>query len=455
MTLQYIPCAQNDNEGEQITRNFLMSSLADDGALFGNYHLPVNNGTRECDLVLFNHWGVWIIEVKNWRGLIKIDQRHWQRNDGLIMHSPLISVEMKAKKLATVLENAGFMNISVVGFVVLAQLRAKLENADDVNSREPRQDKIFHLDDRLIRAVTGRKYLYNENNRVLSLALIQKIVDMLVPQYIDPEHRRIGDSLRIVSELGPGPNEVFHAYQAEYIYIPGRYARAKKYSALSAFSTGDLSEAIHRFQRDMQALVKLENHPNIVKVYSYQPDQDSNDIYWLLLEWVEGITLQDRLDTGPNMVFQEQKQILYSMLDALDCCHDNGILHRNLTPSCIYLANDGTVKLGDFDFARVPDLTTTLTLTDQPLPVEINRYMAPELQTNARAADVRSDLYALGAIWYDMIVRPAGGEKIDLLLLEERALSIDARDLLVRLLATDPGERPKNAKAVKRWLDQV
>ena len=378
MTLQYIPCAQNDNEGEQITRNFLMSSLADDdGVLFGNYHLPVNNGTRECDLVLFNHWGVWIIEVKNWRGLIKIDQRNWQRNDGLIIHSPLISVEMKAKKLATVLENAGFMNISVVGLVILSQSSAKLENAGDVNSREPREDKIFHLDDRLIRAVTGRKYLYKDTNRVLSLALIQKIADMLVPRSIDPEHRRIGDSLRIVYDLGPGPNEVFHAYQAEYIYIPGRYARAKKYSTLSAFSTGDLNEAIRRFQRDMQALVKLELHPNIVKVYGYQPDHDSNDIYWLLLEWVKGITLQDRLETGPDMLFQEQKQILCSILDALDCCHENGILHRNLTPSCIYLANNGVVKLGDFDFARVPDLTTTLTLSGQPLPIKPNVIWPP------------------------------------------------------------------------------
>ena len=85
MTLQYIACAKNENEGEQITRNFLVNSLKyTDGALFGNYHLPVNNGTRECDLVLFNKFGVWILEVKNWRGLIKIDQRSWQRDDGLI-----------------------------------------------------------------------------------------------------------------------------------------------------------------------------------------------------------------------------------------------------------------------------------------------------------------------------------------------------------------------------------
>ena len=347
------------------------------------------------------------------------------------------------------------MNISVVSLVVLAQSSAKLQNTDDLNNRDPRQDKIFHLGDRLIRAITGRKYLYKMSNRELNFKLIQKIVDMLVPRSIDPEQKRIGDSYRIVYDLGPGPNEVFHMYQAVHMNIPGRFVRAKKYSTPNAFSTGDLKHAISRFQRDMQALVKLEHHPNIVKVYDYQPDYDSNDIYWLLLEWVKGITLRDRIDTGPDILFQEQLHILCAILDALDCCHSNGILHRNLTPSCIYLANDGTVKLGDFDFARIPDLKSTLTLTDQPLPVEMNRYMAPELQINARAADVRSDLYALGAIWYDMIVRPAGDEKIDLLLLEEQDLSIDARDLLVRLLATDPGERPKNAKAVKRWLDQV
>jgi serine/threonine-protein kinase len=287
------------------------------------------------------------------------------------------------------------------------------------------------------------------------MGFIQQIVRMLLPRAIDPEQKRIGDSYLIQYDLGPGPNEVFHAYQALHINIPGRYARAKKYYTPDVFSTEDLKDAIHRFRRDMEALVKMEHHPNIVKVYDYQPDRDSSDIYWLLVEWVKGITLQDRLDTGPDIMFQEQLHLLYAILEALDCCHSNSILHRNLTPSCIYLANDGMVKLGDFDFARVPALAATLTFTGQPLPVKANRYMAPELQTDARAADVRSDLYALGAIWYEMIVRPEPDEKIDLSRLEEIDLPIDAYDLLIRLLASDFDERPKNAKAVKRWLEQI
>jgi len=226
MTLQYIPCTQNDNKGEQITRNFLMSQRTHtDGILLGNYHLPVNNGTRECDLVLLNLRGIWILEVKSWRGRIHIDRVNWQRDDGLIQHSPLISVEIKAKILATILENEGFMNISVVGLVVLAQSSSELKNTDDVKSREPREDKIFQLDDRLIRALNGKNYLYKPNNRELSQRHIQQIVRMLLPRTIDPKQERIGDSYRILYDLGPDPDEVFHAYQAVHVNIPVCYLR--------------------------------------------------------------------------------------------------------------------------------------------------------------------------------------------------------------------------------------
>ena len=459
MTLQFIPCARNDNVGEQITRNFLTSSFNHaDGILLGNYHLSVGNGTRECDFILLNQRGIWVIEVKNWRGRIKIDRTKWHRDDGLIQHSPLISVETKAKILAETLERERFTNISVVGLVVLAQSTAELQNAGEVKKREPREDKIFHLDDRFIRALTGRNYLYKTTNKELDMRLMQRISDTLIPHIEDslaPKWEEIiGDSYRIQDYLGPGPDEMFHAYKAKHVTIPGRYARAKKYYTPVISSTGDLRETTHSFQRDMQALSKLEHHPNILQVYDYLPDHDSNDIYWLLLEWIKGITLQEWLEAGP-VPLREQISILHSVLNALDACHSNSILHRNLSPSCIYLANDGTVKIGDFDFARVPSLSKTLTYPEQPAPWQSSRYTAPELQKNAREADVRSDLYAVGAIWYDMLFRPEPYEEIDLSRLEQTELSAEARDLLTRLLSSDPNERPRNARAVKRWLELV
>ncbi|HVB22235.1 MAG TPA: protein kinase [Ktedonobacteraceae bacterium] len=456
MTLEYIPCARNDNVGEQVTRNYLMSHLAHtEGKLLGNYQLPMNNSTLECDFVLFNRRGVWIIEVKNWRGIIKIDQVNWERDDGLIQHSPLQSVELKAKKLYSVLRDEGHTNISVVGLVVLAQSHATLNNTNGVINREPHESKVFHLDAHLIQALNGRQFLHDEDNRELHMKEIQKIVDMLLPRAVDLNHKRIGGNYQIEYDLGYGPDKLFRAYQAVHLTIPGRYARAKKYHNPTAFTTKALKGAVRRFQRDMQVLGMMERHPNIVQMYDYQADRDGNDTYWLLLEWIDGFTLQDSLDNGDVMPFQEQLRILKAILNALEFCHGKNIIHRNLTPACIYLAKDGTVKLGDFDFARVPDLLSTITITGELLLTKTNRYMAPELRTDAHAADARSDLYSLGAIWYDMLVCPQPGEDINLSCLQETALSPDARDLLARLLASDPHQRPQNVKAVKRWLEQV
>ena len=456
MTLQYIACARNDNKGEQITRNYLMSYLEHtDGILLGNFHLPMNNSTLECDFVLFNRRGVWIIEVKNWRGLIKIDQVNWERDDGLIQHSPLQTVELKAKKLYSILRDEGFTNISVVGLVVLTQAGATLDNISGVLNREPHESKVFHLDAHLIQALNGRQFLHDEDNREPNMKEIQKIVDMLLPRAVDLNHKRIGGNYQIEYDLGYGPNHIFHAYQAVHLTIPNRYARAKKYHTPTAFTTEALEDAVKRFRRDMQVLGMMERNPNIVQMYDYQADRDGNDTYWLLLEWIDGFTLQGSLDNGDVIPFQEQLRILNAILNALECCHDKNIIHRNLTPACIYLAKDGTVKLGDFDFARVPDLLSTITITGELLLTQANRYMAPELRADARTADARSDLYALGAIWYDMAVRPEPDEGINLSRLQETELSPDARDLLVRLLAADPNQRPQNAKAVKRWLEQV
>src|SRR5579872_1426010 len=183
MALRYIACARNDNKGEQITRNYLTSHLAHtDGVLLGNYHLPMNNSTLECDFVLFNQQGVWIIEVKNWHGVIKIDQVNWERDDGHIQHSPLQSVELKAKKLHSVLRDKNFVNISVVGLVVLTQASAELRNTSGVINREPHEDKIFRLDAPLIQALNGRQFLHKKTNRRLNTEQIDEIVNMLLPR---------------------------------------------------------------------------------------------------------------------------------------------------------------------------------------------------------------------------------------------------------------------------------
>ena len=133
----------------------------------------------------------------------------------------------------------------------------------------------------------------------------------------------------------------------------------------------------------MEAISQLDGHPNIVQAHDFFADPASDDTYWLILEIADGRTLQDVIQEGKLLSLKEQMALLIPVTEALKACHAKGICHRNLTPSAVTITDDGRVKFGDFDFARVPVLGFTISQTDQPLV--INKYIAPEQQTDPRA----------------------------------------------------------------------
>lgn len=441
MPLTHIPCAPGAQIGEQIARDFLMKELsARFGILLTNYHHPAGNGTQEHDLLFINEQGVWAIEVKHWFGRIDADQVYWLHN-GQRHPSPITSVEIKAKAIASAVREAGFERVSVVGMIALTRGDSSLRIDD------PRAHKVFRLDQSLVKALTGREYLYRSSSRNLSARDIQEVAAALVRRKVDPE-RRIVASYRLLRELEPGDG--YRAYEAQHVSITTRRARVKQYRVTGATSAAVLREAARRFQQDMQALSQVDSHPNIVRAYDFLPDPDSDDTYWLLLEWIEGLTLRERMEEDSPVAYKEQLHILRAAASALAYCHDKGLLHRNLRPSSLYLADDDMVKLGDFDFARVPSVEKTISHTGQPLVV--NKYTAPELRNDARAADARSDLYALGAIWYDLVTRRPVKEPVLLTRLEGVTLPTDAMDLLRALLMPVPANRPQSAQDVSEWL---
>ncbi len=449
MALVHIPCA-SPHQGEIFVRQYLLRELAyAQGFLLTNYHHPNYNGTREHDLVLINERGVWCLEVKNWHGLIKADQTTWKHEDGTSIQSPITNVEIKAKMLASTLKNAGFRNISVVGMVVLVQP----ENVAPLDINDPRDIKVFRLTKSLIKAVTGEQFLYYRppsENKKLKFRMMQQMADWLMPLLDNSENKTIL-GYRLERDLGDG--ELYHAYEGKHLMIPGRYARIKKYH-LPATSTAEWKVAIDRFKQDMLALNWVANHPNIVLIYDYQRDPNSDDTYWLMHEWINGNTLHNWLEhyieQDIPIPLEEQIRIVSSLLAALEHCHRLGILHRNLNPANIYLANDGTVKLADFDYARVSDPARTISVLDKPLVV--NRYTAPELKRSGRDADARSDLYSLGALWYDMALRPMDSKRISASQLSASGLPDAIIQVLEALLQPEPANRPSSAQEVMALL---
>lgn len=443
MPIQHIPCAPGAHIGEQIARDYVLRELTNSrGILLTNYHHPVGNGTEEHDLLLINERGVWAIEVKHWVGRIDADQVYWCHNN--YRHpSPVTTVESKAKRIASVLREAGFGATSVVGIVLLTRTDTRF----GIEPPEEHRRKVFRLTSRLTAALTGKEYRYSPTNQDLTPTAIQRVADLLVQTKVDPERRIIG-SYRLLRELEP--SEGFQAYEAQHVLLQQRRARVKQYQVTGYTSKAELNEAVRRFQQDVNVLSQLEDHPNILRAYDFQTDPDSDDTYWFIVEWIEGHTLRDRLEEEEPISFNEQLAILRPLTGALTACHQRGILHRNLTPASIYIADDGNVNLGDFDFARVSGIGRTISKTG--IPLTINKYTAQELRSGFRPADERSDLYALGAIWYDMVLRRPEDEPILLQLVETAELPPDAKQFLQSLLAPQPAKRPASAQEVNDWL---
>ena len=164
------------------------------------------------------------------------------------------------------------------------------------------------------------------------------------------------------------------------------------------------------------------NHPNIAAIHGFE---DSTELQALVLELVEGPTLAERLAHGP-IPLDEVLPIACQICDALEAAHEQGIIHRNLKPANIKVRPDGTVKVLDFGLAKAleplaaggadgvssPTITSPA-LTRMGIILGTAAYMSPE-QAKGRPADKRSDIWAFGCVFYEMVTgrRAFQGEEV-------------------------------------------
>jgi len=449
MTIEVIHCAPNVNTGELRALGFLrehLEPLATHHTVLTNYHLPDGNSTLEIDLVVINSQGVFLLEVKDWWGRIEGDSTHWKQVRSNKVHpSPLTSIDTKAKQVHSTIakERSDLRQVSVVGFVILVKGDTQLSLDDHPN----RVKRVFPLQQRLITALTGRDYLFSPNSITLDKGRFTIVKDGLVRQKVDPDHTIIGN-YQIIGELTPG--DTYDAYEAQHTTISSRRVRLKKYHIPAIRSQKHLDESVRKFKQDMEALSQVDAHPNIVRAYDFFKDPDTDDTYYLALDLVEGQLLREEIDAR-DLSLAQSARYLIPVADALAFCHGQGIIHRNLTSYSIYITENDQVKLGDFDFARVPAIGQTITKTGEVL-VE-TKYTAPEQLTDSREADHQADFYSLGAVWYDMLFRRPEDEPVRLALIQKSDLPDEAKTLLRSLLASRPAERPESIGEVKEWFE--
>ena len=233
------------------------------------------------------------------------------------------------------------------------------------------------------------------------------------------------------------------------------------------------AERIARFEREAKTLASL-NHTNIAQIYGFEK---SSGVHALVMELVEGPTLADRIAQGAIPV-DEALPIAKQIAEALEAAHEQGIIHRDLKPANVKLRPDGVVKVLDFGLAKAlepagamsPGMSqaptiTTPAMTQAGMILGTAAYMAPE-QAKGRAVDKRSDVWAFGAVLYEMLTgkRAFDAEDVSETLaavlraevnwtLLPQALSPALRTFLVRCLQKDPKQRIGDVQSLRLALE--
>jgi serine/threonine protein kinase/Tfp pilus assembly protein PilF len=204
----------------------------------------------------------------------------------------------------------------------------------------------------------------------------------------------------ILSPLGAGGmGEVYKAHDT-------RLDRTVAIKVLPARFASDAT-ALARFEREARAVAAL-SHPNILAIHDFGSD---GGVVYAVAELLEGATLREKLAAGALSL---RKAVEYAVQAAqgLAAAHERGIVHRDLKPENVFVTSDGRVKLLDFGLARlrgpesVPgretEAPTAAIATEPGVVMGTVGYMSPE-QVRGQAADHRSDIFALGAVLYEML----------------------------------------------------
>jgi Protein kinase domain len=193
-------------------------------------------------------------------------------------------------------------------------------------------------------------------------------------------------------------------------------------------------EVRKRFSREARLAARLD-HPNVVQVFDVGEDEDRP---YIVMEHVEGGTLEDRLNRRRSLDRDDALRLLAQLCEGLGHAHAKKLVHRDIKPQNLLLRDsDDCLKITDFGIARAAEETTRLTRPGRVIGTD--RYMAPEQLADGEITPA-TDIYACGVVADELLPQP---------------LSPELREVVWRCLREDPGERFSDAKELGEALATV
>jgi serine/threonine-protein kinase len=273
----------------------------------------------------------------------------------------------------------------------------------------------------------------------------------------------IGQTLghyRVLEKIGAGGMGVVYRAHDQHL---------DREVVLKVLPPGTLADcaARKRFRQEALALSRL-NHPNIATVHDFDTQED---VDFLVMEYIPGVTLSNKLAAGPlpvNEVIRLGEQLALGLATA----HEQNIVHRDLKPGNLRITPDGRLKILDFGLAKLlrpaNEMDITQSVTETPALSGTLPYMAPEVLRGA-TAEVPADIWAVGAVLYEMATgqRAFSAQVLTALVTEiqlntpprpsllNSKISSRLEEVILKCLEKDPSRRYPSARAVQAGLQSL
>ena len=244
----------------------------------------------------------------------------------------------------------------------------------------------------------------------------------------------LGSKYQVFWRLGGGG--MSHVFLARHRFHGGLFA----IKVLAEHLAQDKS-LVSRFEREARLTASLANHPNIVAIFDIG---EGKGLYYLVMQFVTGEDLASYLRRAVRLPLAEAANVIAQATEALSCAEAKRIVHRDLKPANMLLDESGRVKLLDFGISRIMDFSDGLTRAGEAVGTPY--YMSPE-QIRGEACDIRSDLYSLGIVFFELLTGRRPFE-------QETATAIQMAHLTMEppsLLSLDP-QLPAGCDAIVQKL---
>jgi serine/threonine protein kinase len=277
---------------------------------------------------------------------------------------------------------------------------------------------------------------------------------------------------RIAAELGAEGFELLARLSPRGAFCPVFKARRRDLQDVVALKVLPIvpelpEKKLERFRTEARVMAQLK-HPNVVAVYDVRHRAAAS---FIVMEFVPGETLHQRLEFKVKLRLEEALGVAVALASALEAAGNLGIVHRNVKPSNVILARGtGDPRLIDFGLAKMLRPERGPGLTDTAATLGTIRYMAPEQMRDPTAADLRSDIYSLGATIFhavtgklphhdknelDLLQAAQEGQKLPLDLAREEDIPQALKNVLACALMRDPADRHPNATVLLDELRRV